>query len=87
MKTISLLGTIFLPGAYLASVFSMTFFNFQDAGGSYVSSQFWIYWVVTVPVTAVIVGIWVCLISFVLNIARAGLFQMLLERKVNYLAL
>ncbi|RAL68695.1 hypothetical protein DID88_007402 [Monilinia fructigena] len=32
MKTISLLSAIFFPGVYLASVFSMTFFNFQDDG-------------------------------------------------------
>lgn len=31
MKTLSLLGALFLPGTYLASVFSMGFFNF-DAG-------------------------------------------------------
>ena len=30
MKTLSLLGAIFLPATYLASVFSMTFFNFND---------------------------------------------------------
>lgn len=30
MKSISLLGAIFLPATLLASVFSMTFFNFQD---------------------------------------------------------
>ncbi len=30
MKTISLMGALFLPGTYLASVFSMTFFNFQS---------------------------------------------------------
>lgn len=59
MKIISLLGAVFLPGAYLASVFSMTFFNFQaDDGVAQVSDQFWIYWVVTLPVTAIIVGIW-----------------------------
>lgn len=29
MKIISLMGALFLPGTYLASVFSMTFFNFQ----------------------------------------------------------
>jgi hypothetical protein len=57
MKTISLLGAIFFPGAYLASVFSMTFFNFQE-GASTVSNQFWIYWAVTLPVTGIIVAIW-----------------------------
>lgn len=57
MKTISLLGAIFLPGAYLASVFSMTFFNFQNPG-PVVSSNFWIYWAITVPLTMAIVGFW-----------------------------
>ncbi|TAQ84144.1 hypothetical protein B7494_g7535 [Chlorociboria aeruginascens] len=57
MKTISLLGAIFFPGAYLASVFSMTFFNFQN-GASAVSESFWIYWAVTIPLTAIIVGVW-----------------------------
>jgi hypothetical protein len=57
MKTISLLGAIFFPGAYLASVFSMTFFNFQN-GDSSVSNHFWIYWAVTIPVTVIIVAIW-----------------------------
>lgn len=57
MKTISLLGAIFLPGAYLASVFSMTFFNFQD-GAATVSNQFWIYWVITIPLTIMIVAAW-----------------------------
>ena len=59
MKVISLLGAIFFPGAYIASVFSMTFFNFQAEGEDpEVSSRFWIYWVVTVPVTVAIVAIW-----------------------------
>lgn len=58
MKTISLLGAIFFPGAYLASVFSMTFFNFQDPGQDQVSDSFWIYWAVTIPVTILIVGVW-----------------------------
>lgn len=58
MKMISLLGALFLPGAYLASVFSMTFFNFQNDGGTLVSSKFWIYWAFTLPITVVITAIW-----------------------------
>lgn len=61
MKTLSLLGAVFLPGAYLASVFSMTFFNFQTDDlqeGQYVAPSFWIYWAVTVPTTLLIVGVW-----------------------------
>lgn len=29
MKTLSLLGAVFLPGTFMASVFSMTFFDFN----------------------------------------------------------
>jgi hypothetical protein len=59
MKTISLLGAIFLPGAYLAAVFSMTFFNWSpDPGQPIVSNQLWIYFAWTIPVTMVIVGGW-----------------------------
>jgi Mg2+ and Co2+ transporter CorA len=29
MKTLSLLGALFLPGTYLASVFGMSFFNYE----------------------------------------------------------
>lgn len=57
MKTISLLGAIFFPGVYLASVFSMTFFNFQGEASS-VSSSFWIYWAVTIPLTVLCVFMW-----------------------------
>ncbi|OAA34448.1 Mg2+ transporter protein, CorA-like/Zinc transport protein ZntB [Metarhizium rileyi] len=58
MKTISLMGTLFLPGTYLASVFSMTFFNFQETAHP-VSVDLWIYFAVTIPITAAIVAIWV----------------------------
>jgi hypothetical protein len=57
MKWISLIGAVFLPGAYLASVFSMTFFNFQGSGPA-VTSSFWIYWAVDIPVTIIIVAVW-----------------------------
>lgn len=84
MKTLSLLGAIFLPATYLASLFSMTFFDFQDQKNNYfyyyangssisgtgtspdapeddnsvVSPLIWIYFVVTIPLTAAIVLAW-----------------------------
>ncbi|KAK7417907.1 hypothetical protein QQZ08_011447 [Neonectria magnoliae] len=58
MKTLSLMGALFLPGTYLASVFSMTFFNFEDGASPVVSVQVWIYFAVTIPITALIVGAW-----------------------------
>ncbi|KAF3769867.1 hypothetical protein M406DRAFT_248876 [Cryphonectria parasitica EP155] len=65
MKTISLLGAIFLPATLLASIFSMVFFNTGDSnitgildGRFQVYSTFWIYFVITIPVTVIIVVIW-----------------------------
>lgn len=66
-KTIALLGALFLPGAFLASVFSTSFFNFQngltDDGGNpalpIVAKEFWIYWVFTLPLTFVVVACWI----------------------------
>ena len=59
MKTFSLLGAIFLPGAFLASVFSTTFFNFQFSNdSSVVSEQFYIFWVTTLPITVIVVVAW-----------------------------
>ncbi|KAI0455611.1 hypothetical protein F5B21DRAFT_185686 [Xylaria acuta] len=58
MKTLSLLGAIFLPGTFLSSVFSMTFFNFKVADNSEVSQELWIYFVITIPLTLAIVGAW-----------------------------
>jgi hypothetical protein len=45
------------------ALFSMSFFHFSPSadGGSEqwtVSPKFWMYWVVTIPVTALTVGIW-----------------------------
>ena len=58
MKGLSLMGALFLPGTYLASVFSMTFFNFQSDANPVVSSDLWIYFIVTIPITAVILLAW-----------------------------
>lgn len=58
MKTISLLGAIFLPGAFLASIFSTTFFSFNVPDNELVSPQFWIFWAVTIPMTVIIVFVW-----------------------------
>ncbi|KAL7928001.1 hypothetical protein ACQKWADRAFT_278458 [Trichoderma austrokoningii] len=59
MKTISLMGALFLPGTYLASVFSMTFFNFQSGADPVISNWLWVYFIITVPLTVLIVGSWI----------------------------
>jgi hypothetical protein len=69
---ISLFGAIFLPATYLASIFSMSFFDFTpnnnnmttsssgggNDGGSSVSPQLWIYFTITVPLTLLLVVWW-----------------------------
>ncbi|TGO21493.1 hypothetical protein BPAE_0216g00050 [Botrytis paeoniae] len=60
MKTIAILGIVFLPGTFIASILSTTFLDFQNPSGlrAAVSPSFWIYWVVTIPVTLIILVFW-----------------------------
>ncbi|SMQ55397.1 unnamed protein product [Zymoseptoria tritici ST99CH_3D7] len=69
MKTISVLGLVFLPGTFVSSLFSMSFFNFNpsdslsssqsaDEPTWCISDRFWIYWVVTLPITAITIAWW-----------------------------
>ncbi|KAK8008325.1 hypothetical protein PG991_010876 [Apiospora marii] len=57
MKTLTLLGAVFLPGTFLSSMFSMPFFEFHDMDGP-VSRSLWIYIVLTFPLTGLVVLIW-----------------------------
>ncbi|ROT38544.1 hypothetical protein SODALDRAFT_333143 [Sodiomyces alkalinus F11] len=58
MKMISLLGVLFLPGTFLSSVFSMTFFDFEPGAEPMVSTQLWVYFAITVPLTVIILFGW-----------------------------
>ncbi|RDW80653.1 hypothetical protein BP5796_05351 [Coleophoma crateriformis] len=59
MMALALLGTIFLPGTYIASIFSTTFFDFQNATWTAVMSpKFWLYWATAIPTTVLILGAW-----------------------------
>ncbi|OAL44630.1 hypothetical protein IQ07DRAFT_649243 [Pyrenochaeta sp. DS3sAY3a] len=64
MKTLAFLATLFLPGTFIASIFSTGMFNWKvdpdkSAEGRVVSEYFWIYWVFAIPLTiAVGVGWW-----------------------------
>ncbi|EMR67371.1 hypothetical protein UCREL1_5631 [Eutypa lata UCREL1] len=55
MKTLAFLGATFLPGTFLSSIFSMSFFDFKQGT---VSSQLWIYFVIMVPLTGMVLGGW-----------------------------
>ena len=59
MKTIAIVGLLFLPPATLAAIFSSVFFSFfQGDDGAMrweVSPFFWVFWVVSVPVTIAVI--------------------------------
>ncbi|KAK6193979.1 hypothetical protein LQW54_011908 [Pestalotiopsis sp. IQ-011] len=61
MKVLAIVTVVFLPPSFIATLFSMSMFNWQssestsDNGSSeIVASNFWIYWATTVPLTLVI---------------------------------
>lgn len=59
MKTIAFLTLIFLPATFISSVFSMSFFNFSPDTGKWTrSNRFWVYWVVTIPITVLVGFLW-----------------------------
>lgn len=59
MRIIAAVTLVFLPGTFVASFFSTTFFNFQSsAGNSLVSRWFYLYWMVTFLLTIVVLCAW-----------------------------
>jgi hypothetical protein len=66
MKILALISAFFLPGTFVATLFSMSMFQWQSSGGGdqgseIVSDKFWIYWAAAVPLTAFTVigwGVW-----------------------------
>jgi hypothetical protein len=58
MKTIAYLTAAFLPATFISSLFSMSFFDFDAEQQAFsVSSQLWIYWAVSIPVTLLTCGV------------------------------
>jgi glutamate-1-semialdehyde 2,1-aminomutase len=58
MKILAFISALFLPGSFVAGVFSMSMFDWQysgdgGAGAGVVSNRFWIYWVIAVPLTMI----------------------------------
>ncbi|OJD29834.1 magnesium transport protein transmembrane region [Diplodia corticola] len=51
MKTIAVLTTVFLPGTFIATVFSMPMVDYAPA-------QFWIYLAIAIPLTLVVLSVW-----------------------------
>lgn len=63
MKTLAFITAVFLPGSYVASLFSISMFDWQasnssSSNGLSVSSYIWVYWVVTIPLTLLVMIVW-----------------------------
>lgn len=65
MRTISILTMLFLPGTFIAALFGMNFFNQPveqgngaTGGGLSAGSNLWLYFVLTIPLTALVFGLW-----------------------------
>jgi hypothetical protein len=54
MKTLAILTILFLPGAFIATVFSTNMFEFKSKG-----QQIWTYFVIVAPLTIVLMVGWV----------------------------
>lgn len=54
MKTLSIITILFLPGAFVATLFSTNMFSFR---GDY--EEIWIYFVICVPLTAILMTAWI----------------------------
>ena len=60
MKSIAAVTVTFLPGTFVAALFSMPLFEWNAVSdGIVVSKRFWVYWVVTVPLTILTLVVWV----------------------------
>lgn len=61
MKTLALVTAIFLPATFIATLFSMSMFDWQaDSSSAILSPEFWIFWVVSVPLTIAVLTAWWC---------------------------
>ncbi|CZR70210.1 uncharacterized protein PAC_20111, partial [Phialocephala subalpina] len=58
MKTIATLGMIFLPGTFIAAIFSMPVFNWDKADGPFFKPHFKYYWAIVIPLTFIVLVLW-----------------------------
>ncbi|KAI9737256.1 MAG: hypothetical protein M1818_005789 [Claussenomyces sp. TS43310] len=59
MKAVAVLTMSFLPATFVAALFAMPLFDWSAPRGStVVNDRFWVYWVVTVPGTLIVLVLW-----------------------------
>ncbi|KAK3990650.1 hypothetical protein QBC44DRAFT_63463 [Cladorrhinum sp. PSN332] len=58
MKVIAILTTLFLPGTFVSTLFSMPIWDWEVSRLSDVSARYmWFYWVLTIPLTVLVMGL------------------------------
>lgn len=59
MKAIAIVTMFFLPGTFLSSLFSIEFFDWGALhGNEVVNPRIWVYWALTIPVTILVVALY-----------------------------
>jgi hypothetical protein len=59
MKTVAMVTMVFLPGTFVASFFAMPMLNWHATTLNEIATpRFWIYWIVTVPLTIAVFAVW-----------------------------
>lgn len=61
MQALTLIGVLYLPGTFISGIFGSNFFNYNPGSNGpdwNMSSKFWIYWIVTIPLTILTVLGW-----------------------------
>ena len=60
MMTIAVVTMVFLPGTFTAAFFAMPIFQWDASeNGQLVNPRIWLYWAITVPLTCLVLGVWV----------------------------
>jgi Mg2+ and Co2+ transporter CorA len=60
VKLVTIVTLLYLPASFVASFLGMNLFEFQspDGSGFQISNQFWVYFLITIPLTFLTVGSW-----------------------------
>jgi hypothetical protein len=59
MRLITAITLIFLPGTFVATLFSTSFWDFAPGSkGANVSGWVWLYFVITISLTMLVLGVW-----------------------------
>ncbi|KAF7177988.1 hypothetical protein CNMCM7691_006628 [Aspergillus felis] len=61
MRTVAIVSMVYLPGTFISGLFGTNFFNLSSNDGVklwIMSGNFWLYWVITLPLTLATVLVW-----------------------------